>query len=56
MLQTLAAEVRAAMIEKRALEWDLDELEFAANEALERAPDSDDEEEDEVETMTPGLL
>ena len=56
MLQILAAEVRAAIIEKRMLGWDLDELEYAAEEALERDPDSDDEEEDQVNSMTPGLL
>ena len=54
MLQALAAEVRAAIIEKGMLGWDLDELEIAANEALERDLDSDDE--DEVETMTTRLL
>jgi protein SHQ1 len=54
MLQTLAKEVRAAKIEKQVLGWDLDELEIAANEAMDRDTDSDDE--DEVENMTPGLL
>ncbi|KAF8531649.1 SHQ1-domain-containing protein [Gautieria morchelliformis] len=54
MLQTLAIEVRAAKMEKQMLGWDLDELEIAANEAMDRDSDSDDE--DEVESMTPGLL
>ena len=52
-LHTLSAAVRTANIEKRELGWDLDVLEQTA---MTRTTDSDDESEDELESMHPTVL
>jgi len=54
VLLTVADEVAKAVVEKKMFNWELDELELAATEIKEREPDSDDENKDEVESMTPG--
>lgn len=53
---SLSRDVRAAILRKRALGWDLEELENAAKESMERTPDSDDEEDEPIERMRPVLL
>jgi len=47
-LRSLAKEVREAKMEKGIIGWDLQELEHAAEEMMERGEDSDDEDEEEV--------
>ncbi|KAG9102647.1 hypothetical protein FRC06_001521 [Ceratobasidium sp. 370] len=52
-LKTLSAEVVSTTISKDHIGWDLEELEQATKEVL---PDSDDEDVDEIERMTPATL
>ncbi|KAF8528229.1 SHQ1 protein-domain-containing protein [Hysterangium stoloniferum] len=56
VLFTLADEVAKAVVEKKRFNWELDELELAATETMAREPDSDDEDDDELESMTPSTL
>lgn len=56
MLLRLADGVAALRMEKRFVGWDLEQLEQLTLEDAERAPDSDDESEDEVERMLPAPL
>jgi len=46
-LQELGAALMKVEVDKDSIGWGLEELESAANEALERESDSDDETEDE---------
>ena len=46
-LQELGAALMKVEVDKDSIGWGLEELESAANEALERENDSDDETEDE---------
>ncbi|KIP01723.1 hypothetical protein PHLGIDRAFT_123107 [Phlebiopsis gigantea 11061_1 CR5-6] len=55
-LLRLAAAVGALRMEKRFVGWDLEELEGLTRADGERADDSDDESEDEVERMLPAPL
>ena len=55
-LLQLAEAVAALLMEKRFIGWDLEELEGLTREDGERASDSDDESEDEVERMLPARL
>ncbi|KAG8718613.1 hypothetical protein FRC08_004806 [Ceratobasidium sp. 394] len=52
-LKTLSAEVVSTTISKDDIGWDLEELEQATKEVF---PDSDDEDVDEIERMTPMAL
>ena len=55
-LLRLAEAVAALRMEKRFIGWHLEELEGLTREDGERALDSDDESEDEVERMLPAPL
>ncbi|KAG8684775.1 hypothetical protein FRC09_015148 [Ceratobasidium sp. 395] len=52
-LKTLAAQVVSTTISKGDIGWDLEELEQATKEVF---PDSDDEDQYEIERMTPAIL
>ncbi|KAG9125031.1 hypothetical protein FRC07_009229 [Ceratobasidium sp. 392] len=52
-LKTMGTEVASTIISKGDIGWDLEELEQATKEVF---PDSDDEDEDEIERMTPATL
>ncbi|KAG8748029.1 hypothetical protein FRC10_009781 [Ceratobasidium sp. 414] len=52
-LKTLSAEVVSTTVSKNDIGWDLEELEQATKEVF---PDSDDEDVNEVERMTPATL
>ncbi|CDO70721.1 hypothetical protein BN946_scf184798.g36 [Trametes cinnabarina] len=56
VLTRLAERVKTLPMKKAMIGWDLDELEALTREDAERAPDSDDESEDEIERMLPAPL
>lgn len=55
-LEQLAISVSSLRMDKSFIGWGLEELEKQAQEDLERSSDSDDESEDEVESMLPAPL
>lgn len=56
ILRTLGNAVQELEIKKDAIGWNLEELEALTQEELSRVPDSDDEDEVEVERMIPAPL
>lgn len=55
-MEQLASSVSPLQMDKSFIGWGLKELEKLAQEDLERSSDSDDESEDEVESMLPAPL
>ena len=56
MLARLAEAVKTLQMRKCMIGWDLEDLETLTQEDGERIPDSDDEDEDEIERMLPAPL
>jgi len=56
VLTELSTAVAPLKMQKNTIGWDLAALETSARQAMERASDSDDESEDEIERMLPAPL
>ena len=56
VLARLAEAVKTLQMRKSMIGWDLEDLEALTREDGERIPDSDDEDEDEIERMLPAPL